>query len=87
MCCCVFCRQHVAAGSCVADCKTREILKNSNFVKNGKTVIYRNSPKKENAIFLDLGSQNGLHRWNRLTKSSTLVEFHQIPRLSEFHVF
>ena len=36
-------------------CKTRENLKNSNFVKNGKTVIYRNCPRKKSGIFLDLG--------------------------------
>ena len=43
-------------------CKTHEILKNSNFVKNGKTVICWNSPKKQKKKknqrkwdFLDLG--------------------------------
>ena len=37
------------------ECKTRSNLKNSNFAKNGKAVIFRNSPKKESGIFLDLG--------------------------------
>ena len=54
------------------ECKTRG---NSNFLKNGKMVI---SVKILN--FLDLGRRNGLHRWNRLTKSSYHDEFRRIPR-------
>ena len=36
-------------------CETRENLKNSNFVKKGKTVIFQNSIGKKSGIFLDLG--------------------------------
>ena len=46
--------------------------KNTNFLKNDKIVI---SVEKKSVIFLELGLRNGLHRWNRLAKSSYLVEF------------
>ena len=45
-------------------------------------VIFQNSPGGKSEIFLDLGGLNGFHHWNRFAKSSILVEFRQIPRLS-----
>ena len=61
------------------ECKT---LENSDFLKKGKTVI---SVKTEN--FSKSRMKKIFHCWNCFAKSSYHVEFHQILRQLEFHVF
>ena len=59
-----------------------ETPRKSNFLKKGKMVILVKTRK-----FSRSQMKNGLHRWNRLAKSSYHVEFRQILRQSKFHVF